>query len=151
MKSVIQRVSGACVTVKGEIISAINHGILILLGIHKEDTDEDMEWLLNKIAGLRIFDDENGVMNLNVSQAEGDIMVISQFTLLASTSKGNRPSYIAAMEPAKAEIIIEKFINKLSNIIQKPVATGEFGEHMRISLVNNGPVTIVMDSKNKDL
>ncbi len=151
MKSVIQRVTGACVTVEGEIISAIGHGLLVLLGIHKDDTDEDMDWMVKKIAGLRVFDDENGVMNNDVTQSGGDIMVISQFTLLAATSKGNRPSYIAAMEPVKAEIIVEKFIQKLEKMIQKMVATGSFGAHMKISLVNDGPVTIIMDSKNKDL
>lgn len=150
MKTVIQRVAGACVTVEGEIISAIEKGLLIFLGIHKEDTEEDMDWLIKKIAGLRVFDDENGIMNLDVTQAGGNIMVISQFTLLASTSKGNRPSYMAAMEPAKAEIAVEKFIQKLENIIQKPVSTGSFGAHMKISLVNDGPVTIVLDSKNKE-
>ncbi len=150
MKSVIQRVTGACVTVEGEIISAISHGLLVLLGIHQDDKDEDMEWMVKKIAGLRVFDDENGVMNLDVMQAGGDVMVISQFTLLASTSKGNRPSYIAAMEPVRAEIAVEKFIQKLENIIRKPVPTGSFGAHMKISLVNDGPVTIVLDSKNKE-
>lgn len=150
MKTVIQRVAGACVTVEGEIISAIEKGLLIFLGIHKEDTEEDMDWLIKKIAGLRVFDDENDVMNLDVMQAGGDVMVISQFTLLASTSKGNRPSYIAAMEPVRAEIAVEKFIQKLENIIQKPVSTGSFGAHMKISLVNDGPVTIVLDSKNKE-
>jgi len=150
MKSVIQRVTGACVTVEGEIISAISQGLLVLLGIHQDDTDEDRDWLVKKISGLRIFDDENGVMNLDVMQAGGDVMVISQFTLLASTSKGNRPSYIAAMEPAKAEIAVEKFIHKLEKTIQKPVSTGSFGAHMKISLVNDGPVTIVLDSKNKE-
>ena len=150
MKTVIQRVAGACVTVEGEIISAIEKGLLIFLGIHKEDTEEDMDWLIKKIAGLRVFDDENDVMNLDVMQAGGDVMVISQFTLLASTSKGNRPSYIAAMEPVRAEIAVEKFIQKLENIIQKSVSTGSFGAHMKISLVNDGPVTIVLDSKNKE-
>ncbi|MDX9931346.1 MAG: D-aminoacyl-tRNA deacylase [Bacteroidales bacterium] len=150
MKTVIQRVAGACVTVEGEIISAIEKGLLIFLGIHKEDTEEDMDWLIKKVAGLRVFDDENDVMNLDVMQAGGDVMVISQFTLLASTSKGNRPSYIAAMEPVRAEIAVEKFIQKLENIIQKPVSTGSFGAHMKISLVNDGPVTIVLDSKNKE-
>ncbi|HPB02003.1 MAG TPA: D-aminoacyl-tRNA deacylase [Bacteroidales bacterium] len=150
MKTVIQRVAGACVTVEGEIISAIEKGLLIFLGIHKEDTEEDMDWLIKKVAGLRVFDDENDVMNLDVMQAGGDVMVISQFTLLASTSKGNRPSYIAAMEPVRAEIAVEKFIQKLENIIQKSVSTGSFGAHMKISLVNDGPVTIVLDSKNKE-
>ena len=150
MKTVIQRVAGACVTVEGEIISAIEKGLLIFLGIHKEDTEEDMDWLIKKVAGLRVFDDENDVMNLDVMQAGGDVMVISHFTLLASTSKGNRPSYIAAMEPVRAEIAVEKFIQKLENIIQKSVSTGSFGAHMKISLVNDGPVTIVLDSKNKE-
>lgn len=151
MKSVIQRVTGACVTVEGEIVSAIGQGLLVLLGIHQEDNEDDMEWMVKKIAGLRIFDDENGVMNLDVTQAGGEVMVVSQFTLLASTSKGNRPSYIAAMEPVRAEITVEKFIQKLEKTIQKPVSTGSFGAHMKISLVNDGPVTIIMDSKNKEI
>ena len=147
MKSVIQRVTSVNVTVEGEIISSIGNGLLVLLGIHQADSDNDMEWMVKKIASLRIFNDENGVMNLDVTQACGDIMVVSQFTLLAATNKGNRPSYIAAMEPAKAKIAFEKFIQKLETIIQKPVFTGLFGANMKISLVNDGPVTIILDTK----
>lgn len=151
MRAVIQRVTGACVTADGAINSAIGYGLMVLLGIHHEDTDEDMEWLVKKTTGLRIFDDENGVMNLDVIQSGCDIMVVSQFTLQASTKKGNRPSYIAAMEPAKAEIAVDKFIRNLEEVIRKPIAGGVFGAHMKISLVNDGPVTIILDSKNKDL
>ncbi|MPM24131.1 D-aminoacyl-tRNA deacylase [bioreactor metagenome] len=151
MRAVVQRVTGACVTSGGEIISGIGYGLMILLGIHQDDNDEDMDWLVNKTTGLRIFDDENCVMNLDVIQSGCEIMVVSQFTLQASTKKGNRPSYIAAMEPVKAEAAVEKFVLRLEEVIKKPIATGVFGAHMKISLVNDGPVTIILDSKNKDL
>ena len=151
MRVVIQRVLNASVSVDGELISKIGKGMLVLLGVHQNDTNEDIEWLVKKTSQLRIFDDEQGVMNLDIMQTQGEIMVVSQFTLQAATKKGNRPSYIAAMEPVSAENTVNEFVLKLSEIIQKPIATGVFGADMKISLINDGPVTIIMDSKNKDL
>lgn len=151
MKAVLQRVLHASVKVDNTKISSIEAGMLVLLGIHCDDTKEDMDWLLKKIAQIRIFDDENGVMNLDAMQAGVDMMVVSQFTLLASTKKGNRPSYIAAMEPDKANQLYELFVEKLEAILGKTVARGAFGEHMQIELNNDGPVTIVLDTKNKDV
>ncbi len=150
MRVVVQRVSQASVTVEGEIISAIQKGLLILLGIEDEDNDEDIKWLINKIGQLRIFDDENGVMNKSLMDVDGDAIVVSQFTLHASTKKGNRPSYIRASKGDVATPLYEKFIDELSKKIEKPVGTGKFGEHMDVSLNNDGPVTIIMDTKNKD-
>lgn len=151
MRVVIQRVLNASVSVDGELISKIDKGMLVLLGVHQNDTSEDLDWVVKKTSQLRIFDDEQGVMNLDIMQTRGEIMVISQFTLQAATKKGNRPSYIAAMEPVSAEKSVNEFVGKLSNLIQKPVATGVFGADMKISLINDGPVTIILDSKNKDL
>jgi len=151
MRVVIQRVLNASVSVDGELISKIDKGMLVLLGVHQNDTSEDLDWVVKKTSQLRIFDDEQGVMNLDIMQTRGEIMVISQFTLQAATKKGNRPSYIAAMEPVSAEKNVNEFVCKLSNLIQKPVATGVFGADMKISLINDGPVTIILDSKNKDL
>ena len=150
MKAVIQRVSHASVTIEEALKSSIGKGLLILLGVADSDGKEDADWLVKKIAALRIFDDDAGVMNLSVQDIDGEVLVVSQFTLLASTKKGNRPSYIHA---AKHEISIplyEYFCSRLSEELGKPVATGEFGAMMQVSLVNDGPVTICMDTKNKE-
>lgn len=150
MKIVIQRVSRASVTIEGEIKSAIEKGYLILLGIGAEDTEEDIQWLVKKTVGLRIFDDENGVMNRNIQDAGGDIIVVSQFTLMASTKKGNRPSWIKAAPHDISIPIYNRFCEALSAAMGKPVGTGEFGADMKVELVNDGPVTICIDSKNKE-
>lgn len=150
MKAVIQRVISASVTINGTVKSAIGPGLLILLGIGHEDGTEDIDWLVRKIAGLRIFNDENGVMNRSILETGGEIIVVSQFTLMASTKKGNRPSYIGAAGHEKAIPLYEQFCNALSAAIGKPVGTGEFGADMKVSLVNDGPVTICMDTKNKE-
>ncbi|PRY85480.1 D-aminoacyl-tRNA deacylase [Mongoliibacter ruber] len=149
MIAVIQRVSESSVKVKGEIIGQIDHGLLVLLGIEDADTTEDIDWLSKKIVNLRIFPDENMVMNKSLLDAGGDILLISQFTLHASTKKGNRPSYIKAAKPDFAIPMYEKFITALESDLGKQVQTGEFGADMKVSLVNDGPVTIVIDSKNK--
>lgn len=149
MKVVIQRVSEASVKIEGEIVAKIKTGFLILVGIETEDAKEDLEYLVSKIIGLRIFDDENGVMNLSIKDVDGEICVVSQFTLHAATKKGNRPSYIKA---AKAEISIplyELFLERLSEELGKEIPSGQFGADMKVSLVNDGPVTILIDSKNK--
>ncbi len=151
MRIVIQRVSEASVKVEGRILSAINQGMLILAGIEDADTDEDINWLTNKIIQLRIFDDENGVMNLSVKDVLGDIIIVSQFTLHASTKKGNRPSYIRASKPDFAIPMYNKFINSVEVALGKKVGSGQFGAMMEVSLVNDGPVTIIIDSKQKDL
>lgn len=150
MRAVIQRVSKASVRINGEITSRISTGLLILLGIEEADTQEDIEWLAGKITRLRIFNDENRVMNLSVSDVSGEIVVVSQFTLHASTKKGNRPSYIKAAKPDVAVPIYEKFVKKVEEETGKSVQTGEFGAMMEISLVNDGPVTIIMDTKNRE-
>ena len=150
MRIVIQRVSHASVTIEGNVKSAIKKGYLILLGICEEDTSEDVEWLVRKMIGLRIFDDENGVMNRSIMDVDGEILVISQFTLFASYKKGNRPSWLRA---AKHEISIplyNEFCAKLSEALGKQVGTGEFGADMKVELLNDGPVTICMDTKNKE-
>lgn len=149
MISVLQRVSEASVTIDQAVKSKIGKGLLILLGIEEADTQEDIEWLTAKIVNLRIFSDENGVMNISVKDDGGDIIVVSQFTLHASTKKGNRPSYIKAAKPDIAIPLYEKFIESLSLQLGKPVQTGEFGADMKVSLVNDGPVTILIDTKNK--
>jgi D-aminoacyl-tRNA deacylase len=148
MRVVIQRVSRASVTIEQKIISSINNGMLILVGIEDADTDEDAEWLSNKVLQLRVFNDEQGVMNKNIVETGGEIIVVSQFTLHASTKKGNRPSYIKAARPEKAIPFYEKFVELLKAVV--PVQTGIFGAYMELELVNNGPVTILMDSKNKE-
>lgn len=130
--------------------SEIGKGYLILLGIEEADTEEDIDWLVKKIVGLRVFDDENGVMNIDILQAGGDIIVVSQFTLMASYKKGNRPSWIRAAGHATAIPLYETFVDRLSKILGKPVGTGEFGADMKVALVNDGPVTICMDTKNKE-
>lgn len=150
MKVVIQRVSKASVTIDGKIKSSIGSGLLILLGIEDADTNEDLEWLSAKICNLRVFNDENGVMNLSVKENRGDLLLISQFTLHASTKKGNRPSYIKAAKPDVAVPLYEKMILQLEKDLEKPVMTGEFGADMKVELLNDGPVTIIMDTKNKE-
>ncbi len=150
MRVVIQRVSQASVKIDDQIKGEINTGLLVLLGIEEADTDEDIIWLSGKIVRLRIFPDRNGVMNLSITEAGGDILLISQFTLHASTRKGNRPSYIRAAKPETAIPLYEKFIHQLEKDLGKTVQPGEFGAMMQISLINDGPVTIVMDTKNKE-
>jgi D-tyrosyl-tRNA(Tyr) deacylase len=150
MRAVIQRVRNASVSINNKIRSEIGPGLLVLVGIEEADNDADIEWLGNKIAQLRIFNDKNGVMNLSVMETGGDIMVISQFTLHAKTKKGNRPSYIMAARPETAIPLYDRLIDKLSGISGKNIATGEFGAMMDIGLVNDGPVTIIIDTKNKE-
>lgn len=149
MIAVIQRVSEASVTISGDIYNAIEHGVMILLGIEEADSHEDIEWLCRKIANLRIFNDEDGVMNVSLLDKAYDALVISQFTLHASTKKGNRPSYIKAARPETAIPLYESFIEELSNQLGKSVKTGQFGADMKVALVNDGPVTIIIDTKNK--
>lgn len=150
MRAVIQRVTSAAVSIGGKEKSVIGQGLLILLGVGHEDGQEDLDWLVKKVAGLRIFDDENGVMNRSVVEIGGEALVVSQFTLMASTKKGNRPSYIGAAGHEKAIPLYEAFCKALSEAIGKPVGTGEFGADMQVSLVNDGPVTICIDTKNKE-
>lgn len=149
MKVVVQRVLRASVTIDGKLYSDIEKGMMILVGIQADDTDEDIEWLTGKICNLRIFDDENGVMNRSVKEADGEILAVSQFTLMARVKKGNRPSYIDAARPEISIPIYDKFLQSLSEEIQKEVKTGVFGADMEVALINNGPVTIVIDSKNR--
>jgi D-tyrosyl-tRNA(Tyr) deacylase len=150
MRAVIQRVSSASVTIAGQTKASIQHGLLILLGIEEIDNADDIEWLSGKIIRLRVFNDDQGVMNRLAQEAGGDILVVSQFTLFASTKKGNRPSYIRAARPATAIPLYEMFLNKLAADLGKPVASGEFGADMEVSLVNDGPVTILMDTKSRE-
>jgi D-aminoacyl-tRNA deacylase len=150
MKVVIQRVSRASVTIEGKIHGQVGFGLLVLLGIEDADNDEDINWLSSKIVNLRIFDDAAGVMNKSVKDKDGGILLISQFTLHASTKKGNRPSYIKASKPEIAIPLYEKMIRHLSSDLGKPVQTGIFGADMKVELLNDGPVTIVIDSKNKE-
>ena len=150
MRVVIQRVSHASVKVEGTITGAINAGLLVLLGIEDADGKDDMEWLSNKVVNLRIFDDENGVMNRSVKEAGGNILFVSQFTLHASTKKGNRPSYIRASKPEFAIPMYEKLVTQLENDLGKKIQTGIFGADMKVELLNDGPVTIVIDTKNKE-
>ena len=150
MRAVIQRVSTASVTIDGTVKSAIGQGLLILLGIGHEDGREDVDWLVKKIAGLRIFNDEAQVMNCSVVDVEGECLVVSQFTLMASTKKGNRPSYLGAAGHELAIPLYEQFCSALSAAIGKPVGTGEFGADMKVALTNDGPVTICIDTKNKE-
>lgn len=149
MKVVIQRVLQASVTIEGKIHSAIGKGMMILVGIQSDDTAEDIEWLTGKICNLRIFDDENGIMNKSVKEDEGDILAVSQFTLMARVKKGNRPSYIDAARPEISIPLYEQFVKSLSEEMQKEVKTGVFGADMKVELINNGPVTILIDSKNR--
>ena len=150
MKAVIQRVSEASVTIEGNVKSKIEKGLLILLGIEDADTEEDIQWLCKKISNLRIFDDENGVMNLSVKDVNGSIIVVSQFTLHASTKKGNRPSYIKASKPDFAIPMYEKFVEELRIVSELDIQTGEFGADMKVALLNDGPVTIIIDTQNKE-
>ena len=150
MKAVIQRVSSASVSIGGTVKSAIGPGLLVLLGIGHEDGPEDLAWLVRKIAGLRVFDDGEGVMNRSITDVGGEALVVSQFTLMASTKKGNRPSYIGAAGHEKAIPLYEDFCKALGETIGKPVGTGTFGADMQVALVNDGPVTICMDTKNKE-
>ncbi len=149
MKAVIQRVSKASVTIEGEKVSEIKGGLLILLGIESADDVTDIEWLSKKIANLRIFNDENDVMNTSLIDVNGDAIIVSQFTLQASTKKGNRPSYINAAKPEIAILLYEQFIADLENQLHKKVGTGKFGADMKVELLNDGPVTIIIDSKNR--
>lgn len=149
MRAVIQRVTSASVTIGGEVKSAIGAGLMILLGVGHDDTPEDIDWLVKKIAGLRIFNDDAGVMNRSVVDVGGDALVVSQFTLMASTKKGNRPSYIGAAGHELAIPLYDKFCAALSAALGRPVGTGEFGADMKVALVNDGPVTICIDTKNK--
>jgi D-aminoacyl-tRNA deacylase len=150
MRVVIQRVSQASVTVEGKKISEIGKGMLILVGIEDSDNQEDIDWLANKIVQLRIFDDGQGVMNLSIKDIDGDVLIVSQFTLHASTKKGNRPSYIRASKPDFAIPMYEKFIAAVEAVSAKKPGTGKFGAMMDVALVNDGPVTIIIDTKNKD-
>jgi len=150
MRVVIQRVSEASVTIDGKVKSAIGPGLLVLLGVEDADTEEDIQWLCGKVSKLRVFDDENGVMNLSVQDVGGEFLVVSQFTLHGSTKKGNRPSYIRASRPDFAIPMYEAFIRELEQVSGLPVRTGEFGANMKVGLVNDGPVTILIDSKNKE-
>lgn len=150
MRVVIQRVKHASVTIEGKLKSQIAQGYLILLGIEEADNTEDIEWLGRKIQGLRVFDDENGVMNRSIIDIDGEILVVSQFTLMASYKKGNRPSYIRAAGHATAIPLYEEFCKKLEELINKEVKTGEFGADMKVELLNDGPVTICMNTKNKE-
>ena len=150
MRATIQRVSEASVTIDGNIKSKIALGLLVLAGFEETDTSEDLEWMSNKIVNLRIFNDEGGLMNLSVKDVSGEVIIVSQFTLHASTKKGNRPSYIKASKPEIAIPIYENFVKKLHFEFGKKIQTGVFGANMKVSLVNDGPVTIVIDSKNKE-
>ncbi|OOV17162.1 D-aminoacyl-tRNA deacylase [Flavobacterium sp. LM4] len=150
MKVVLQRVSQASVTVDSKIVADIKQGLLVLVGIEDIDTQDDIDWLVGKIIKMRIFGDENGVMNCSVQDIDGDIIVVSQFTLHASTKKGNRPSYIKASKPEFAIPMYENFVRCLENEFQKKIQTGIFGADMKVSLINDGPVTILIDSKNKE-
>lgn len=150
MRAVIQRVQHASVTIAGQTKAAIGQGFLVLLGVENSDTEEDIEWLTKKVAGLRVFDDENGVMNRSITDIGGNIIVVSQFTLMASTKKGNRPSYIRAAGHDIAIPRYEAFCRRLSEAIGRPVGTGEFGADMKVELLNDGPVTICIDTKNKE-
>lgn len=150
MKLVIQRVTHASVVVEGQTVGAIDQGLLVLVGIENEDNQEDINWLSNKLVNMRIFNDAQDVMNLSVKDVEGNILIISQFTLHASTQKGNRPSYIQAAKPDVAIPLYEKFIQKVEEDLGKTVQTGIFGADMKVSLLNDGPVTIIIDSKNRN-
>jgi len=150
MRVVIQRVSRASVTIDGGVNSFINNGLLVLLGVEDADGQEDIQWLSNKITQLRVFNDDNDIMNLSVKDIGGELLVVSQFTLHAKTKKGNRPSYITAAKPEISVPLYEAFVEQLSKDLGKEVQTGEFGAHMDVELVNDGPVTILIDTKNKE-
>ena len=150
MRVLIQRVKRASVTIEGEVISLIDNGLLLFVGICDEDNSEDIAWLTKKIANIRLFDDENGVMNRSVIETGGDILAVSQFTLMASTKKGNRPSYIKAAKPEISVPLYEEFCAEMELAVNKPIQRGVFGADMKVSLLNDGPVTIFIDSKNKE-
>ena len=150
MKAVIQRVSQASVTIEDQVVAQIQSGLLVLIGIEEADVQEDLQWLSSKIANLRIFSDANGVMNVSVKERDGDVIVVSQFTLQASTKKGNRPSYIKAARPELALPIYESFVQQMESELGKKVQTGQFGADMKVALVNDGPVTLIIDTKNKE-
>jgi D-tyrosyl-tRNA(Tyr) deacylase len=150
MRAVIQRVSEASVAIDGQTKAAIKNGLLVLLAVEAADAAEDIEWLSGKLVRLRVFNDEDGVMNRSVQEIQGDILVISQFTLFASTKKGNRPAYSQAARPEAAIPIYESFVRKLSEELGRPVQTGEFGADMKVTLTNDGPVTIIIDTKNRE-
>ncbi|MFT7164642.1 MAG: D-tyrosyl-tRNA(Tyr) deacylase [Flavobacterium sp.] len=150
MKIVLQRVSSASVTIENKIVADIQKGLLILIGIEAADSQEDIDWLVGKITKVRIFEDENQVMNLSVKDIDGDIITVSQFTLHASTKKGNRPSYIKAAKPDVAIPLYENFVQQLEKELGKKIQTGVFGADMKVSLLNDGPVTIIIDSKNRE-
>lgn len=150
MRTVIQRVQHASVTIDGTVKSAIGKGYLLLLGVEESDTSEDVDWLVRKVAALRVFDDENGVMNRSILDVQGEALVVSQFTLYASYKKGNRPSWFRAASHEISVPLYEEFCSKLSEALGKPVGTGEFGADMKVELLNDGPVTICMDTKNKE-
>jgi D-aminoacyl-tRNA deacylase len=150
MRAVIQRVSEASVTIDGQLKSSIHHGLLVLLAVEDADTAEDIEWLSGKIARLRVFNDDHGVMNLAVTEVQGQVLVVSQFTLYASTRKGNRPAYTRSSKPDIAVPLYEQFVRVLSATLAQPVLTGEFGADMQVALVNDGPVTIIIDSKLRE-
>ena len=150
MRAVIQRVKHCSVTIDGKVKSSIGKGMLVLLGVGEDDNAEDIDYLVKKITNLRIFDDQNGVMNISVLDDGGDILVVSQFTLMAQTAKGNRPSYFKAARPEISIPLSEEFVKKIQAVMGKEVATGEFGADMKVELLNDGPVTILMDSKRKE-
>ena len=150
MRVVIQKVTQASVSIENQIVASINQGLLVLVGIEDTDTNDDIVWLSAKIVNLRVFDDDNGVMNLSVKEVEGEVLIVSQFTLHASTKKGNRPSYIKAARPEVAIPIYEAFIKQVETLLGKRVSTGQFGAMMQVSLCNDGPVTILIDTKNKE-
>ncbi|SDS17054.1 D-tyrosyl-tRNA(Tyr) deacylase [Gillisia sp. Hel1_33_143] len=150
MKVILQRVTQASVSIENKVKASIDQGLLILLGIENEDTSEDISWLCKKILNMRIFNDENEVMNLSLDDIQGEILLISQFTLHASTKKGNRPSYIKAAKPDVAIPLYKKFIQEMQSLLGKEISTGTFGADMKVSLLNDGPVTIIIDSKNRE-
>ena len=150
MRVVIQKVTQASVSIENQTVASIDKGLLVLVGIEDGDTNEDIAWLSSKIVNLRVFDDDNGVMNLSVKEVEGEVLIVSQFTLHASTKKGNRPSYIKAARPEVAIPIYEAFIKQVETLLGKRVSTGQFGAMMQVSLCNDGPVTILIDTKNKE-
>ena len=150
MRVVVQKVTQASVVIENQTVASINKGLLVLVGIEDTDTNDDIAWLSAKIVNLRVFDDDKGVMNLSVKEVEGEVLIVSQFTLHASTKKGNRPSYIRAARPEVAIPIYEAFIKHTETLLGKPIPTGQFGAMMQVSLCNDGPVTILIDTKNKE-
>ena len=150
MKAVIQRVSRSSVTINEQVVAQIQNGLLVLIGVEDADNQEDINWLTSKIANLRIFGDENEVMNLSLKDIDGEMIVVSQFTLHALTKKGNRPSYIKASKPEIAIPLYESFVNQMEIELGKKIQTGQFGADMKVSLINDGPVTIIIDTKNKE-